>query len=106
MESGRVRLTIDLQAAGKARGHIVVPLSTDKSAYGSTMIPVTVVRNGTGPTVLLQAACTVTSTKARSSWHASHARWRRRTWRVASSSSQRSTWRRWTPAAGTRRWTG
>ncbi len=45
--------TIDLNAEGVHRGHLQLPHSRDDSAYGAVMIPIAVVRNGSGPTVLL-----------------------------------------------------
>jgi len=45
--------TIDLMAAGVNHGFLKLPYSRDDSAWGSVMIPITVVRNGEGPTALL-----------------------------------------------------
>jgi N-alpha-acetyl-L-2,4-diaminobutyrate deacetylase len=45
--------TIDLDADGVAHGHLRLPWSRDESAWGNLMIPVTVVKNGAGPTALL-----------------------------------------------------
>ena len=45
--------TIDLMAAGVTHGFLNLPYSRDDSAWGSVMIPITVVRNGEGPTALL-----------------------------------------------------
>jgi N2-acetyl-L-2,4-diaminobutanoate deacetylase len=49
----RVRITVDLRAPGKARGQVLVPLSSDESAYGCVPLPITVIAGGEGPTVLL-----------------------------------------------------
>ena len=45
--------TIDLAAKGVNHGFLKLPYSRDDSAWGSVMIPITVVRNGEGPTALL-----------------------------------------------------
>lgn len=45
--------TIDLEAEGKRHGFLRLPYSRDDSAWGSVMIPITVIRNGDGPTALL-----------------------------------------------------
>jgi N2-acetyl-L-2,4-diaminobutanoate deacetylase len=48
--------TIDLDADGVRHGFLRLPYSRDDSAWGSVMIPLTVVRNGRGPTALLTGA--------------------------------------------------
>jgi N-alpha-acetyl-L-2,4-diaminobutyrate deacetylase len=48
--------TIDLEADGVRHGHLRLPHSRDDSAWGAVMIPLTVVRNGKGPTALLTGA--------------------------------------------------
>jgi len=45
--------TIPLDASGVQHGHLHLPHSRDDSAYGAIMIPITVIVNGDGPTVLL-----------------------------------------------------
>ena len=45
--------TIDLDATGVHHGFLRLPYSRDDSAWGSVMIPLTVIRNGKGPTALL-----------------------------------------------------
>jgi N2-acetyl-L-2,4-diaminobutanoate deacetylase len=45
--------TIDLMAEGIQHGFLKLPYSRDDSAWGSVMIPITVARNGEGPTALL-----------------------------------------------------
>ena len=45
--------TIDLDTDGIHHGFLRLPYSRDDSAWGSVMIPITVVRNGAGPTALL-----------------------------------------------------
>lgn len=48
--------TIDLEADGLHHGHLRLPHSHDESAWGSVMIPITVAKNGDGPTALLTGA--------------------------------------------------
>lgn len=48
-------IDIDLDAQGKHSGAIHIPSSRDDSAWGAVMVPVTVIANGAGPTVLLCA---------------------------------------------------
>ncbi len=45
--------TVDFDAAGIQHGFLKLPHSHDGSAYGAVMIPISVVANGEGPTVLL-----------------------------------------------------
>ncbi|UOM32727.1 N(2)-acetyl-L-2,4-diaminobutanoate deacetylase DoeB [Acuticoccus sp. I52.16.1] len=45
--------TIPLYAEGKNHGYLRLPYSRNDSAWGSVMIPITVIRNGSGPTALL-----------------------------------------------------
>ncbi|MES0884572.1 N(2)-acetyl-L-2,4-diaminobutanoate deacetylase DoeB [Roseibium sp. SCP14] len=48
--------TIELDADGKQHGFLRLPYSRDDSAWGSVMIPITVIKNGSGPTALLTGA--------------------------------------------------
>jgi len=50
-----VRADIDLEAPGKRVGHVRVPHSTHESAYGWIAVPIAVVKNGEGLSVLLTA---------------------------------------------------
>lgn len=45
--------TVDFDRNGIQHGFLRLPYSRDDSAWGSVMIPLTVVKNGTGPTALL-----------------------------------------------------
>lgn len=45
-----VRCDIDFDRDGKQAGFLAVPVSTNESAYGTLPIPITVVKNGPGPT--------------------------------------------------------
>lgn len=44
---------VDYERDGVQHGHLKLPYSRDDSAWGAVMIPITVVKNGSGPTVLL-----------------------------------------------------
>lgn len=48
-----VTCTIDLGAEGVRHGFLMLPHSSDASAWGSVMTPITVIRKGDGPTALL-----------------------------------------------------
>ncbi|AGS26402.1 N(2)-acetyl-L-2,4-diaminobutanoate deacetylase DoeB [Rhizobium etli] len=48
-----ISATVDFTAEGVQHGFLRLPYSRDDSAWGSVMIPITVVRNGKGPTALL-----------------------------------------------------
>ncbi|HET8729206.1 MAG TPA: N(2)-acetyl-L-2,4-diaminobutanoate deacetylase DoeB [Alphaproteobacteria bacterium] len=54
-EKSRVWASVDLAAEGKQRGFLTVPHSRNDSAWGSIRIPITVIANGEGPTVLMTA---------------------------------------------------
>lgn len=53
MRPSPIAPTIDLMAGGVNHGFLKLPYSRDDSAWGSVMIPITVIRNGEGPTALL-----------------------------------------------------
>ncbi len=44
---------IDFDADGKRVDHLFIPHSVDRSAYGNVGIPIVVIKNGDGPTILL-----------------------------------------------------
>lgn len=46
---------VDLNAEGKQTGYLRVPHSTHRSAYGWIPVPITVIRNGDGPTLVISA---------------------------------------------------
>src|SRR5699024_7533365 len=46
------RPTVDFERDGVQHGYLRLPYSRDDSAWGAVMIPVTVVKNGSGPTAL------------------------------------------------------
>ena len=51
-EPCRVSATIDLEADGKRFGALNVPHSSNESAWGAVRVPIVVIRNGAGPTLL------------------------------------------------------
>jgi predicted deacylase len=46
---------IDFDRNGRQVGHVFIPYSVNRSAYGNVAIPIVVVSNGNGPTILLTA---------------------------------------------------
>jgi predicted deacylase len=46
---------VDFDAEGKQAGYLRVPHSTHRSAYGWIPVPITVIRNGDGPTLVISA---------------------------------------------------
>jgi len=53
MQNNPISATVDYDADGVQHGFLKLPHSHDGSAWGSIMMPVTVAKNGAGPTVLL-----------------------------------------------------
>jgi N2-acetyl-L-2,4-diaminobutanoate deacetylase len=53
MRPSPISPTVDFSAAGVQHGFLRLPYSRDDSAWGSVMIPITVIRNGEGPRALL-----------------------------------------------------
>lgn len=51
-----ITCTVPFDADGAHHGYLRLPVSRDASAWGSVMIPITVIRNGEGPTALLTGA--------------------------------------------------
>src|ERR671915_1128531 len=56
MKSNPVVPMVDFDQDGIQHGFLRLPWSRDTSAWGNLMIPITVVRNGSGPTALLTGA--------------------------------------------------
>jgi len=56
MRPSSITATVDFECNGVQHGFLKLPHSHDFSAWGSIMIPVTVVKNGEGPTALLSGA--------------------------------------------------
>ena len=48
--------TVDFDRDGVQHGFLRLPYSRDDSAWGAVMIPITVAKNGEGPTALLTGA--------------------------------------------------
>ncbi|MFP3563050.1 N(2)-acetyl-L-2,4-diaminobutanoate deacetylase DoeB [Paraburkholderia sp. SIMBA_030] len=53
MRASPIQPTVDFNADGEQHGFLRLPHSHDMSAWGAEMIPITVIRNGEGPTALL-----------------------------------------------------
>ena len=53
MQDSPITATVDYRRDGVQHGFLKLPYSHDVSAWGSLMIPITVARNGDGPTALL-----------------------------------------------------
>lgn len=56
MRPNPITPTVPFDRDGVHHGHLRLPYSRDDSAWGSVMIPITVVRNGEGPTALVTGA--------------------------------------------------
>jgi N-alpha-acetyl-L-2,4-diaminobutyrate deacetylase len=56
MKASPITPTIPLDVDGIHHGFLKLPYSRDDSAWGSIMIPITVIKNGDGPTALLTGA--------------------------------------------------
>lgn len=56
MKANPIVSTIPLDCDGVHHGHLRLPYSRDDSAWGSVMIPICVIQNGTGATALLTGA--------------------------------------------------
>lgn len=52
----RISTKVDLDGEGKQFGYLNVPYSRNDSAWGSVQIPIIVIANGSGPTLLFTAA--------------------------------------------------
>jgi len=56
MRANPISATVDFNRDGLQHGFLRLPYSRDDSAWGAVMIPITVAKNGKGPTVLLTGA--------------------------------------------------
>lgn len=56
MRPSPIKPTVDFERDGVQHGFLRLPYSRDDSAWGAIMIPITVVKNGHGPTALLTGA--------------------------------------------------
>ncbi|MDX1529607.1 MAG: succinylglutamate desuccinylase/aspartoacylase family protein, partial [Gammaproteobacteria bacterium] len=52
VEKSRISASVDYDKAGKQYGYLSIPHSRDDSAWGSLRMPIAVISNGDGPTVL------------------------------------------------------
>ncbi len=52
----RVTATVDFDKSGKQAGMLRIPYSQDRDAYGNVPVPLMVMKNGEGPTVILTGA--------------------------------------------------
>ena len=66
MNPPAVARTIDLDAAGKQIGRLQYPKISNTAGWAYEFVPIATFANGDGPTVLVSAATTATSTRARS----------------------------------------
>lgn len=53
MSDSTISTTVDYEREGVQHGFLKLPYSHDASAWGCVMIPITVIKNGSGPTALL-----------------------------------------------------
>jgi len=53
MRDNPISSTVDFEKEGLQHGYLKLPYSHNASAWGSMMIPISIVKNGQGPTVLL-----------------------------------------------------
>ena len=56
MKDSPVSSTVDFEKDGIQHGFLKLPHSHDDSAWGSIIIPITVAKNGVGPTILFTGA--------------------------------------------------
>ena len=56
MKKSPISSTVDFEKDGVQHGYLKLPHSHDNSAWGSIVIPITVAKNGKGPTILFTGA--------------------------------------------------
>ena len=56
MRDNPIHPTVDFEQDGVQHGFLKVPYSGDDSGWGAVMVPITVIKNGDGPTALLTGA--------------------------------------------------
>ena len=56
MKDSPISSTVDFEKDGVQHGFLKLPHSHDASAWGSIVIPITVAKNGEGPTILFTGA--------------------------------------------------
>ena len=52
-QKSRISAELNFELEGKQQGFLRLPYSSHESAYGWIAIPIIVIKNGAGPTVLL-----------------------------------------------------
>jgi predicted deacylase len=52
MEGTQIETSVDFHKPGKQQGYLRVPYSSNEAAWANVLIPITVVQNGAGPTLL------------------------------------------------------
>lgn len=55
MTRSQIHSTVDWERTGKQHGHLCVPYSYNLGGWANLLLPITVLRNGNGPTVLVLA---------------------------------------------------
>lgn len=60
-------IDFDFDRKGRQLGFVNIPHSPHDDAWGVTQVPIAVLANGTGPTVVMEGATTATNMKAPSS---------------------------------------
>ena len=55
MEKSQIQSSIDWQKPGKQHGHLFIPYSYNLAGWANLMVPVTMLKNGDGPTALVLA---------------------------------------------------
>lgn len=63
MQNSSITASVDFDREGTQHGFLTLPYSHDNSAWGSIMIPITVIKNGPGPTSLLTGEIMATNMK-------------------------------------------
>jgi len=56
MKSSSINSTINFEQDGIHHGHLKMPQSSDRSAWGSVMTPISMIKNGSEPTVIITGA--------------------------------------------------
>ena len=65
MRNNPISATIDFAASGVQHGYLRLPYSRNDSAWGSIQIPITQVKNASGPCALLTGRTMAMNTRAR-----------------------------------------
>lgn len=54
--TSRISTKINFEKDGKEHGYLVLPHSRNESAWGAIRLPITIIKNGEGPTILMSGA--------------------------------------------------